>query len=256
MNTQKWLDEYFKWLKNNYDINELENASEIVTPFSNFIGDRIRLYLEPIGSKHFRLTDDGNTFNDLEMMGIDLKNKTRQKTINQIQKMFNTELDSDNVLYVEGKNQDFAVSKQSLIQSVLRIDDLMMTKKSSVISIFNQEVQQFFDENDFGGVSNIPIQGATGNNYHFDYVLGKKKRRPEQLFQFINRPGFDRIAAEGVTFQDIKPNREEEIQGKTKLVIIFNDSEANVSNKSQAIADKYELALQPWSAREDLLKLK
>ncbi|HCT0382761.1 TPA: hypothetical protein LQO23_001965, partial [Staphylococcus pseudintermedius] len=40
------MNEYFKWMKQNYKYKKLEDSTEITTPFINPLNDYIRIYLD------------------------------------------------------------------------------------------------------------------------------------------------------------------------------------------------------------------
>ncbi|TDM06999.1 DUF1828 domain-containing protein [Macrococcus lamae] len=66
-NIDQLMNDYFLFLKNKSSINYLNEVVEIETPFRNHINDYIRIYVEPLENNQFRLSDDGQTLNELEM---------------------------------------------------------------------------------------------------------------------------------------------------------------------------------------------
>nr|WP_240624910.1 DUF1828 domain-containing protein [Staphylococcus debuckii] len=80
------MNEYFKWLERNYKFKQLDDSIEITTPFVNYLNDTIRIYLDALPNNKIRLSDDGLTFNELEMFGIDIK--TRNTLIKSILNQF------------------------------------------------------------------------------------------------------------------------------------------------------------------------
>lgn len=201
-----WAANYANWLQEQYQVTALDDADEITTPFTNSIGDDIQIFAvaQPDGS--LELTDDGNTINDLQMMGINIHNPTRRQVIMGILEQYTVRL-RDDELVVHGKVNNFPSMKQRLLQAILRIDDLSQTRRGTVTSIYQQEVASFLRDNDFGGLPNYVLQGGTGNQYKVDYAIGETKVKPLRLMQVINKPGFQRVAAEGqrlLTFAAIK----------------------------------------------------
>ena len=118
MNTNKWLDQYVNWLRAQYKVSSLAEGDEISTPFTNSIGDNIRIYVQASSSGKVVFSDDGNTMNDLDMMGIDVSNKTRQMLINNILDQYSVKLNTNNVLTISGKVKDIPVIKQQLLQTI------------------------------------------------------------------------------------------------------------------------------------------
>lgn len=124
MDTCKWIDNYLKWMKKKYSVTSFDDGDEIMTPFTNIIGDRIAIYVSPLDQGKIRLSDDGNTLNDLILLGIDVNSDVRSRIINSIIQSFNVTLSNSKLLRIDGKKEDFPVMKQSLIQTILRINDL------------------------------------------------------------------------------------------------------------------------------------
>lgn len=250
MNTKLWLDSYFDWLRNQYKITSLDDGDEISTPFTNFIGDNIRIYTFMVGS-NITITDDGNTLNDLDMMGIDMDSKSRQSIITDVLNQYQVKLD-DSVLCVTGKVSEFAPMKQRLLQSILRIGDLVQTRRGIVSNIFKEEVSQFLYDNDIQNFSEYTINGGTGNSYVFDFAIAGSKTKPLKLVQTMNRPTFERVAVESLTFDDIKSVPQ---KNKTKIesIIIYNDAENKLPTKAKNVATRYGTQLVPWSKTEKSL---
>lgn len=119
------MDEYFSWLKQSYKYKELDNSTEITTPFKNHLNDYIKIYAYALPNEKIILSDDGLTVNELEMFGIDINTKTREKIIQSVLKQFNLNLENDEII-AKVKNENFAKSKHNLIQGILKIYDITM----------------------------------------------------------------------------------------------------------------------------------
>ncbi|GEO64646.1 DUF1828 domain-containing protein [Companilactobacillus nantensis] len=255
MDTNKWIDDYLKWMKTKYSITSFDNGDEIITPFTNILGNRIAIYVLPIDDNKIQLSDDGNTVNDLILLGIDIKSNVRFRILKDIIKSFNVQLTENNVLKIDGKKGDFPIMKQSLIQAILRIDDLLMTRKNNVKNLFFDDVMNYFDDMEFKGLPNYPVNGGSGHTYKISYAIGKSKSKPLQLIQILNNADFQRISAEIVTFEDIAGNVDYE-NHNMNYSVIFNDIDNNISDKSKNIAHTRGLEIIPWSNKESILKLK
>lgn len=249
MAQNEWIESYLKWLREQYKVSRLPLGTEITTPFTNSIGDNIRIYLEASSSSNIRLSDDGNTFNDLEMMGIDLSIKTRQELASRVFSQYGTAVTSDGVIFIEGSSNKFPILKQNLVQTILRIDDLTQTRKPVIKNILQQEVADYFESSEIAAVSNYPLDGASGNPYKFDFAIGQTKSKPLRLIQAIPRLTFERVAAESVTYADVRktlpPNR-------VLYILIFDDQSNPVPTKASTIASQYGTEIVPWSDKEAL----
>ncbi|MCH4010330.1 MAG: DUF1828 domain-containing protein [Companilactobacillus sp.] len=251
MDTCKWIDNYLKWMKKKYSVTSFDDGDEIMTPFTNIIGDRIAIYVSPLDQGKIRLSDDGNTLNDLILLGIDVNSDVRSRIINSIIQSFNVTLSNSKLLRIDGKKEDFPVMKQSLIQTILRINDLVMTRKNNVTNLFLEDVINYFDDNEFKGLPGHDFIGGSGNPYKISYSIGGSKSRPSQLIQILNNPDFQRISSEIVTYEDIKSNDD-----NINYSVIFNDADHSIQDKAQNIANLRGLDIIPWSDKNSILKLR
>ncbi|KRL14645.1 hypothetical protein FD09_GL000299 [Schleiferilactobacillus perolens DSM 12744] len=256
MMTDQWITDYTMWLRKQYHVESLPDGDEVTTPFTNSLGDNIQLFMIPSTKDgEFLLTDEGNTINDLELLGINMNNDTRSELLSSIVQQYQVSLDKEGVLSVSGPIKNFPVLKQHLLQAVLRIDDLSQTRKGVVSNIFRQEVGDYLSKNEFEVLPNYPIQGRTGNPYHIDYAIGGTESKPLRLIQVVPRPSFDRVAAESVTFDDIKKN-EALNSHRITYTIIFNDETSKVSKSAYNIASRYGTEIVPWSDKKQLFNLR
>lgn len=255
MDTNKWIEDYLKWMKKKYSVTSFEAGDEVMTPFTNIIGDRIAIYVSPLEKNRIRLSDDGITLNDLILLGVDIKSEVRSRIIEGIIHSFNISLTTDQILVIDGKKEEFPIMKQALIQTILRINDLVMTKKSNVKNLFFEDVMKYFDEKEFRGLPDYPVTGGSGNSYKVPYAIGKSKSKPLQLIQILNKADFQRISTEIVTFEDIKKGVEYK-GNKINYSVIFNDVDHQIGDKAQNVATSRGLDVIPWSNKEKILHLK
>lgn len=252
--SQQLISDYVDWFKNKYSIKQLENADEIVTPFVNHLNDRIRLYIELKANNTIRISDDGNTFNELAMYGLDIKTNTRQKVIHNTLSNFGIQLDDD-ILYVEATIKDFPLKKHNLVQAILRIYDMVLLSKPNIISLFNEEAKQYLFDNELGGNFDIKMTGDSGLEHQIDYSLGPTKSRPEILIQFINNLSFGDVTKEGFIYDDLNKKRKTS-KNQVRYILVANDIDNKIPDKAITAAQALEIDIQPWSKKEELLKLK
>lgn len=127
MDTDKLLDNYTNWLRNQYKIKRIDTSDEITTPFTNMSGDNLRVYVTPISDNRICLSDDGATLEDLLLFGVDINSTVHRKIINRITRHFSINL-VDDVLSTAGSVSDFPIMKQNLILAMIQINGLSMTK--------------------------------------------------------------------------------------------------------------------------------
>ena len=236
METSELLDSYYDWLKKKYVIKKHPTSDEIITPFLDNINDNISVYVDHLSNNQILLNDDGYTLNNLEMMGISLTD-TRKVLMENICKQFNIKIIENNTLAIKGTEQDFPIMKYNLTSAILRIN-----------------VLNYLQENDFGGLPTTMF-GHSGLSYSFKYAIPQKGDNPLKLINMQNNISSSQMMKEAFTFNDIKQNSSFDYKNP-QYIVIFNDKEKNVSERSQQIADTYNLNLIPWNDKELLESIK
>lgn len=249
------LEEYFDWFKRRYSIKELKTASEITTPFLNHLNDRICLYVEFLDDGIIRLSDDGVTLDELELFGIDLNVPTRKKILSTIIKNHGLLLDSGIIYSDSATPSEFPQNKQNLIQGILSVYDIILTSKDNTKGIFKEEVQDYFFENEFGGLNDPILRGNSGVNYNIDYSLGATKQRPLTLIRILNDPNMVQVAAQKYISDDLKKGLSTP-KNSVNYIIIGNDDKKRIPQKSKIISKDMGIDLIPWSDKNSLLSLK
>lgn len=129
-----WIKEYTNWLYSQYKRSEISDIKEITTPFTNSIGDNFRLYIKENKEK-ITISDDGNTINDLAMLGVDLTTKTRSHYIDSVLQQYGVDM-FEEVIKVTGPKDRFPIIKQNILQAILKIDDLYSTRHENLKIFF------------------------------------------------------------------------------------------------------------------------
>lgn len=253
METQKWIDEYFSWLKKRYSVQSLEDSDEIITPFENTIGDNIVLYVSKLKNGNIELTDDGETIDNLELFDFEFT-PIRTNIIKGIANSLKVEVTEEKELRITGPQKRFPEMKQNLIQAILRVDDMIMLQKQNLTSIFFEDVINFFDKNNFGGLPKYNVQGSTGNSYSISYAIGKQNFKPWRFIQVVNNISFQKVATETIIYNDISNNNY--YNNSISYNIIFNQEEKSPSSKSSKIASQYGLNLISWEDKNKIFELK
>lgn len=251
MDGLKLVDDYIKWYKENTTIKDFDNYSELTTPYVNHLNDRIRLYVEAIPENKIRISDDGQTLNELELIGIDLSSKTRKQIIYSILRQFGTSI-NDDIISIESSIKDFPKAKHKLIQSIIRIYDLLNTKRTVITKLFTEEVQNYFFDADLGGTPNVKLTGQSGIDYQVDYVLGARKNRSEVWFQTINHFDFNSFTTLDFIYRDISLGRES--TQKAKKVLIFNDVDNKPAQKAIQAIENTDIKAIPWSQKDAIIE--
>ena len=253
MNFQEYIQNYLNWLKNQYSHKQFDEVIEITTPLTNSIGDNLRIYLEETSNNKIRLSDDGVTLEDLELMGLDISTKTREDIIKNVLFQYKISIDNDNTLYIDGSKDDFPLMKFNLTNAMQKINDLVFTKKSTVDNLFFEEAFDFFKRNDFRGVKNSSFLGGSGVNHRINYTIPESSESPMNLIELQNK-SVDKqaIMLKAFICDDIRKNNDYK---NANFSVIYN-STSKISNTVNKLAKSANISLIPWSDKEEILSLK
>ena len=253
INTEQLLNSYYEWLKSGYSIKQHSDSDEIVTPFMDSINDNISIYVDRLPGGKILLNDDGYTLNNLEMLGI-AWTPARKELLDDICERFKVKLIEEETLAIQGDETEFPVMKYRLTSAILQINDLVFTRKGNVERLFFDDVIDYFDQNDFGGLP-TSLLSQSGVKYSFRYAIPKKGENPLRLIDIQNNISTNQVMQSAFKFGDIKNNRAFHYP-KADYIIIYNDKEKDVSTRSQQIADSYQLKLVPWQDKSLINSLK
>lgn len=248
------IDSYLAWLKQQYQVNKLADSEEIVTPFTNSLGDNITIYVSSNDDGTIVLTDDFDTLGDLEMMGLNLLSPSRQRYLRNVLHNYKIQK-KDGELFITGKKEDFPQMKQNLIQAIIRIDDLFLARKENNLTVFKDDVYSYLDNNDFGGLKTYRPDGRSGNHYVIDYTIPRRNNRPFRFINFSNASSFATIATASAMYGDISNGNEYNLSN-SEFVIIYNSNQASPSEKSLNLASQFNLKMIPWADKQEILRLK
>lgn len=131
-NINKWINKYYDWLKSRTRIETIGEWIEISTPFLDRHNDGIVLYLKIETSGDIRLTDDGNTIDDLEMSGYEFSD-TRRRFLDKYLKSFGVSLEG-NELTIIANEQNYPEKLHSLIQCILAVNYMCEFSSANIAS--------------------------------------------------------------------------------------------------------------------------
>jgi hypothetical protein len=250
MYKEKLIDSYLSWLRENITTKEINNAIEITSPLTDRHNDYLQMYVVPQGDK-LRLTDDGYILNDLLLSGCDLyTSKKRQEILHTILNSYGVQLSETDELYVETTLESFPQKKHMLLQAMLTVNDMFLTTRINVQSIFLEDVENFFIKHDIRYTDNVTFTGKSGFSQKYDFVIPRSKRQGERLIQTINNPTKTRAETILFSWEDIRSTRKSD----SRLYTILNDSERKINNDVLSAFKQYEVKTILWSKRDEFLE--
>lgn len=246
MKTEKYLEDYYAWLKANTFTAQIGEFCEITTPFLNHNNDSIQIYVkEKAGQLLF--TDDGYTLSNLEMGGFHLTS-VRKGQIAFIANQYGVEFDGHEIT-ANCPAKDFAFKKHMLVQAILHIDDMYMVNQQHVESLFTDDIAEYMKANSVFYTPDVQFAGKSGFSHHYDFVLQRSKNKPERLCVAMNR--VDRANMNNVLFgwMDTQPARAK-TGSDARLIVFLNDSLGASSAVTNGLKN-YDVILFAWSRRND-----
>lgn len=254
--TETLLENYYQWLKQRYSVHHLDKrVDEIVTPFVDNINDNLSIYLERLPGDRIRLSDDGYTLDSLEMMGLDLTT-TRKTLALRVLSQFKVSMTDDGVLSLTGNVEDFPLMKFRLTSAIVRINDLVFTQRENNSRPFADEVLNFFQTNDFGGIK-TSLTGASGVDYSFQYAIPKHRKRPLILFDINNSLTRNTVMLGAFKYNDIRKDNHffNTYHNQSKYIIIYNGHPKHPGASTLKIANTNDICLISWQEKNQLTEI-
>ncbi|GIP34204.1 DUF1829 domain-containing protein [Paenibacillus sp. J2TS4] len=243
----KLSDSYVNWLKQKITFKELENTVEITTPFMDRHNDYLQIYVQQKNMNKLTLSDSGYILTDLKLSGCDVHSSPKRKKVLQtILNGYGVKVSAREELFVESTLEAFPQKKHMLIQAMMTVNDMFMTSRDNVQSIFLEEVDQFLFENDVRFTENISFTGRSGFPQTFHFVIPRSRKSPERILHAINNPTKQNSETLLFAWTETKDTR----RSDSKLLAILNDTDKTI--RASIINAFHEYEVQPilWSERE------
>ncbi|ACX72450.1 Domain of unknown function DUF1828 [Methanocaldococcus vulcanius M7] len=242
---EKFIDEYFNWLRENIILENGGEWVEITTPFIDKSNDLIQFYMKVVGDSII-LTDDGNTLDNLEVAGVDINTEKRLYELKTVLNGFGAHLEGREIVIIANKDE-FPLYFNNMIQAILAVDGFHLLAQHKVRSIFWEDVEMYFEK------KKIPyrkrdVGGRSGLKHRFLEILNYGEIKTKKIVGIISRPEKRIINSTIFAFEDVKNTiRDEEV----KRIAIINDTERKPSEDMINALYKYDIEPFLWSRRED-----
>lgn len=246
------INNYYDWLKSETTINMHENGYyEITAPFVDNSNDYISIYFKK-NDNEITLTDDGYYLSMIEAYGVNIEGN-RLKTIEMICKSNGIKLVGNELMTKFSLSNDKNIYQNNLhkmIQTILRVDDMILNTKSRVKSYFYDDVINFLDENEIGYSPDIAIIGKSGLINNYDFIFQKTKKHSERFGRVINNLTKQSMTTTLFMWSDTYGMRKSE----TELIIFANDDNKIDSEAKQGF-ENYGVRVIDWSQRNNFIDL-
>ena len=244
---EELIDQYQNWLKDRTVLRVVEDAIEITTPFLNRHNDYIQIYAKK-SHDEIILTDDGETLEDLEMSGININVPNRRELLAMAANGFGVTVNK-NIISIKTSFENFPLAKHNLVQTILTVNDLFFTARTSVANIFFDDVRSWLDEREVRYILDAAFIGKSGYAHKFNFVIPKSKFASERFVQTINHPS--KHAAESIVFSwmDTKDSRDDH----SSAFAVINDYERAVPFGMEEALNNYGIVPVKWSKRRQAI---
>ena len=242
----RMIDGYPAWLADRTSLRPLEDGwVEVTTPFLDRHNDSLQIYVREGGNGKYTLTDDGYVIGDLGLSGCELKTAKRRALLETTLNGFGVRLEED-ALTVDATAENFPWRKHSLVQAMLAVDDMFYLARSTVESLFYEDVRHWLDDGDIRYVEKVKFSGRSGYDHVFDFAIPKSRTQPQRVVRVMTRPTRESALGFIGAWQDTQQGRKETSQPYA----ILNDTEKPVPSGVQDALSGYEITAVPWSQRE------
>lgn len=242
--SQRIVDHYIDWVRSGIETETVGDAAvEIITPFLDPHNDHIAVYAQRTGNR-ILLTDDGATISDLALAGVDLTLERRRAALDRILRVHGIHRVEDR-LEVEARDSDVGKHMHSLLQTMLAVGDLRAMARSSIASLFDEDVRAFLDMREVRFSPSVSLLGRSGFIHAVDFLIPKSKERPERVVQAIAKPDRQAVHRYLWVLTDTKEARSDDAQ----MYAVIDDRE-DVSPDLTSAFENYDVRIAPWSLRD------
>ncbi len=238
------IDGYWRWLRDNSAIRQINDWTEITTPYLDRHNDYVQIYARREG-KSYVLSDGGDTLTDLEQSGCSIDSPKRQTILNSILNGFGVEKAANDLL-VHATPDNFAVRKHSLVQAILAVHDMFYLASPTLEALFFEDVAAWLDISEIRFTPRVKFSGKSGFDHMFDFVIPKSKSASERIIRAINNPNRPTALQLITAWEDTRDSRPENSQAYAFL----NDAERIVGGSVTGALTNYGITPIEWSARE------
>ncbi len=259
MENKEWINArikaYYDWLRDNtlITMDEATGWYGAATPFVGLMNDHIEIFVKKEGGR-ILLSDDGETINNLSMMGINvMKSSSRKSILEKIKLNYDVDVKNGELMTV-ADDSSFPERKHALLSAIQAVSDLKYTANTNIVSMFSEEVGNYMDSLDMIYTPHFNIQGKTGMNFVFDFqIAGRKSELVIKAYNRLSQSDVERFL---FSIHDISRTREGLSNKKFNSMVIVNDVENTPNNMLMNVLREEDTKVLRWSERTPAWKTK
>jgi hypothetical protein len=238
------IEGYWRWLRERSSIKQINDWTEITTPYLDRHNDYLQIYARKEGNNYI-LTDGGDTLADLEQSGCAIASSNRQAILRSILNGFGVE-QHEGQLRVHATPDNFAIRKHNLIQAILAVHDMFFLASPTIEALFFEDVAAWLEVVEIRFTPRVKFAGKSGFDHMFDFVIPKSKSASERIIRAINNPSRTTALNFITAWLDTRDSRPEQ----SKPYAFLNDAEKPLGSNVTDALSNYGITPVEWSARE------
>lgn len=204
----------------------------IQTTFLNVFNDFIEIYCKNENGLII-LSDDGETLNNLNLLGVKLfRSKKRNVMAQQILLNYGVHIANQTDLQIKTDMGHFAQAKHNLISCIMALSDMSVLVKPSASSEFNEDVWNYFNEQEIIATPAFIAKGRSGLELSFAFQIATQKK--EILINTFNSLNVTNLSSFLFAWNDIRDARREVTRKDVCGLAFINDAD-----DKKPIAQKY-----------------
>ena len=242
------VEEYITWLRQGLEVEPVNGACELTTPFLDRHNDHLQIYAQRVGDQ-IVLSDDGYILSDLEASGLEFTTPKRKEILRTILNGLGVQEDSGR-LVIEASERTLGQRTHSLLQAMISVNDMFVMAQPRVASIFWEDVQSFFELSDVRFSPRVKLAGRSGFDHAIDFLIPASRAQPERIVQAINSPSRNTIGSYLFTLSDTRGARSD----ASRAYAFLNDGDRSVPGDVVEALAAYDVVAAPWSRRGEFVE--
>ena len=244
------VNEYYEWLKKRTFVSQddVTGWSVISTPFVGLFNDTIDIFVKTLADGKIILSDDGNTLNNLELVGVSFKSSAGRKDILERVKLnYGVAVSRDFEITKTVDKVDFVQGKHDILRAMLELSDMVNMSTHRVSSLFHDDVKNLFHQRKLNVTPSFIVSGRSGIRFTFDYLIAKPETEIVlQTFNHLDRPN---LATFLFGVDEVKTVREQISEKVFQPVALVNDEDNKVREEFLEALRYRKIDYMLWSER-------
>lgn len=244
------IEDYYSWLRDSTTSRKDEEMGwyAISTPFLGQFNDSIEIFVKQEG-ENILLSDDGETIANLSVVGVDLYRSPKRKEFLRKTLLNYGITDNNGELCCTATASTFAMRKHALLSAIIELSSLDVLAKSSVSSVFFDDVHNYLEYLGVLYTANFIAHGKSGLDFTFDFqITGRKEELLIKTFPTVKQ---NNVGNYLFSINDVKNIRTEQSGKMVKNLAIINDADVEPQKRLVEAFASYDTSVLLWSKKEE-----